>query len=140
LTRTLPAWNKDRARGFYLIADDIAGGFFAINGGTLGDDLENIYYFAPDTLKWEPLRFGYSDLLHWVCAGKYEEFCKELRWPGWEADIANVSGNRCLMNWPPRFTKEGQELSARRGEISIEEAWGFQMELARQMNSVPNIE
>ena len=33
LTRTLPGWNEGRCDGFYLVADDAVGGFFAINGG-----------------------------------------------------------------------------------------------------------
>src|SRR4051794_1850209 len=36
VTRTLPAWNQGRGDGFYLVADDVVGGFFAINGGALG--------------------------------------------------------------------------------------------------------
>src|SRR5437763_631158 len=43
LTRTLPGWNEGRSDGFYLVADDVVGGFFAINGGALGDDVKNIY-------------------------------------------------------------------------------------------------
>src|SRR4051812_31746432 len=35
LGRTLPAWNLGRGAGFYLVADDAIGGFFAINGGAL---------------------------------------------------------------------------------------------------------
>src|SRR5215467_6693496 len=31
LRRTLPSWNEGRSEGFYLVADDAAGGFFAIN-------------------------------------------------------------------------------------------------------------
>ena len=74
LKRTLPSWNKDRANGLYLVADDAVGGFFAMNGGALGEDLKNVYYFAPDSLDWEPLNLGYSDFLHWTCAGKLDVF------------------------------------------------------------------
>jgi Protein of unknown function DUF2625 len=48
--RSLPAWNDGRSKGFYLIADDAVGGFFAVNGGALGEDVGNIYFFAPDSL------------------------------------------------------------------------------------------
>src|SRR6266853_3212737 len=50
LTRTLPAWNQGRSSGFYLVADDAVGGFFAINGGAFGKDVLNMYYWAPDSL------------------------------------------------------------------------------------------
>jgi hypothetical protein len=38
LSRNLASWNEGRASDFCLIADDAVGGFFAINGGRLGDD------------------------------------------------------------------------------------------------------
>src|SRR5580704_12358683 len=38
ITRTLPGWNKARSIGYYLVADDAVGGFFAINGGAFGAD------------------------------------------------------------------------------------------------------
>lgn len=34
LTRTLPGWNRGRANGIYLIADDAMGGFFASKAAT----------------------------------------------------------------------------------------------------------
>src|SRR5262245_20953998 len=45
LARTLPGWNGGRSDGFFLVADDAIGGFFAINGGGLGPDIKNLYYF-----------------------------------------------------------------------------------------------
>jgi len=135
LTRTLPGWNANRRHGFYLIADDVVGGFFALNGGALGNDLKNLYYFAPDTLRWEALNIGYSAFLEWTCVGEYDLFCQNLRWSGWEADVAKVQGDRCLMTWPPLWTKEGQGRSARRAEIPVDEAWGFQMDFRRQLEA-----
>jgi hypothetical protein len=135
LTRTLPGWNMNRGVGFYLVADDAVGGFFAINGGALGGDLKNLYYFASDTLRWEPLNFGYSASLEWACTGKYDVFCHALRWPGWEVDVAAVQGDRCLITWPPLWTKEGHGPSAHRANVPVEEAWGVQMDFARQLKT-----
>ena len=50
ISRTLPGWNKGRSQGYYLVADDAAGGFFAINGGAFGEDVKKMYYWAPDSL------------------------------------------------------------------------------------------
>src|SRR5262245_17685815 len=33
LPRSLTAWNRGRSEDLLLVADDVAGGFFAINGG-----------------------------------------------------------------------------------------------------------
>jgi len=135
LKRTLPGWNDGRANGFYLVADDAVGGFFAMNGGAFGSDVMNIYYFAPDSLRWEPLGMGYSAFLEWACVGKYDMFCQDLRWLGWEEDVARLAGDRCLMTYPPLWTREGREPSAQRGEASVEEAWGLQMDIAMQLGT-----
>ena len=135
LTRTLPSWNKDRANGLYLVADDAIGGFFAMNGGALGEDLKNVYYFAPDSLNWEPLNIGYSDFLHWACMWQLEEFYDWIRWSNWESDVATLHGDRCYGFYPPLFTREGKGGCGDRAEVPVEEAWGLQMDFQRQLNS-----
>jgi hypothetical protein len=61
LPRSLPEWNEGKAPAegekplFYLIADDVIGGFFAINGGAFGKDVGKVYYLTPDTLDWEAI-------------------------------------------------------------------------------------
>jgi hypothetical protein len=135
LKRTLPGWNENRSKDFYLVADDAAGGFFAINGGAFGADVKNLYYFAPDSLRWEPMKIGYSSFLEWVCLGPYEKFCESLRWQGWETDIARITGDRCMMAWPPPFTKEGKQDNVYRSDIPAEEAWGLQMDFAAKFDN-----
>ncbi len=61
LARNILDWNQQRSEGHMLVADDAAGGFFSINGGGLGDDIGSMYYWAPDTLIWEPMEIGYTD-------------------------------------------------------------------------------
>ena len=65
LPRNLTDSNRGRSEGFLLVADDAVGGFFAINGGALGDGVKNVHYWAPDGLEWEDLRFGFTDFLLW---------------------------------------------------------------------------
>jgi hypothetical protein len=72
LTRTLPGWNEGRCDGFYLVAGDAVGGFFAINGGALGPAFKDIYYFAPDLWSgnhsgWALPRFSSGPLVQsWI--------------------------------------------------------------------------
>lgn len=66
LGRDIAAWNEGKADGFLLVADDVLGGFFAINGGALGDDQGNLYYLAPETLEWEALEIGYTAFVEWA--------------------------------------------------------------------------
>ncbi len=46
LSRNLTDWN--RSAHYLLVSNDVVGGFFAINGGGLGADVGNIYYWSPD--------------------------------------------------------------------------------------------
>lgn len=38
---------------YLLVADDILGGFFAINGDAFDRKAGNIFYYAPDSGEWE---------------------------------------------------------------------------------------
>ncbi|WP_232524568.1 DUF2625 family protein [Campylobacter concisus] len=39
--------------GYLLVADDVLGGFFAVNGGAFGGKAGNAFYCVPDSGKWE---------------------------------------------------------------------------------------
>ena len=60
----------DESPPFLLIGDDVVGGFFAINGGGLGEEVGKAHYFAPDSLSWESLGVGYTDFLLWCFSGE----------------------------------------------------------------------
>lgn len=125
LTRTLPAWNAARARGFMLVADDAVGGFFALDGGAFGKNDGAVHYFAPDSLEWEPMKgIGYSAFIAWACEGDIPQFYNSMRWPGWEAEAAALHGDSVIHLWPPLYTKEGADPSkVHRGIVPVAEAF-----------------
>jgi hypothetical protein len=139
LRRTLPGWNKGRAEGFYLIADDVAGGFFAINGGAFGTDKGMVYYWPPDNLHWEPLGFGYSQFLVFVFSDRIEEFYRGLRWDTWRDDIKDLSGDKCFSFYPFLWTKEGAMDASRRAVVPVDEAYSFKMDAVRQISNPKEI-
>lgn len=49
--------------GYLLVADDILGGFFAINGGAFGGKACNVFYYAPDSGEWEDTQLSYPRFL-----------------------------------------------------------------------------
>jgi hypothetical protein len=70
LNRDLMTWNKDKQNNFLLVADDVLGGFFAINAGAFGpESIGKIFYFSPDNLQWEATNKSYSDF----CASAFPE-------------------------------------------------------------------
>jgi hypothetical protein len=130
LPRSLPKWNRGRAydsegrsAGFMLVADDVLGGFFAINGGAFGEGMKDVFYFAPDTLRWESLERGYSDFLLFCFQGELDKFYEQYRWDGWERVTEELPGDQGLLVQPFLFTKEGQRNPVSRTPAPMSELW-----------------
>lgn len=135
MKRSLPVWNKGKTFSEYgepapylLIADDAIGGFYAINGGMLGQDTGNIYYFAPESLDWISLEMGYTDFLLFCFEADMDDFYSDLRWNNWENDVKNLHPDYAYNFYPFLWTKEGKDINkVSRKVISIEEAYDFNM-------------
>ena len=134
LPRTLPGWNQGRSSGFYLVADDAVGGFFAINGGAFGEDLKNMYYWPPDSLDWEPMKIGFTGFFVWALSERLAQFYQTLRWPSWREDIAGLSGDSCFSFYPFLWTKGGPLTTRHRAQAPVQEAFDLKVELLRQLN------
>jgi hypothetical protein len=123
---------------FLLVADDVVGGAFAINGGALGATLGNIYYFAPVALAWEDMELGHSAFVRWTFDGDLDGFYEGIRWSGWQTDIEQLGGDQALSLYPPPWTKEGKDLAkVSRRAVPAHEVWGLQQDFARQLGPRP---
>ena len=138
LTRTLPGWNEGRSKGFYLVADDAVGGFFAINGGAFGADVKNMYYWAPDSLDWEPMNIGFSDFFVWSLSERLAQFYETLRWPTWRQDTGQLSADRCFSFFPELWTKEGSIAASYREHAPVQEVFDLKVHLVRELNKKQN--
>ncbi|MCE2798610.1 MAG: DUF2625 domain-containing protein [Planctomycetaceae bacterium] len=133
LRRTLSEWNRGRNSGLCLVADDAVGGFFAINGGTLGEDIGNIYYWPPDRLEWEPLDFGFTDFFCWSLTSELAGFYDGLRWPNWKLDIQDLHGDQCFCFFPFLWTKEGSVTGSLRRAIPVAETFDLKVDIIQQL-------
>lgn len=142
LDRGMFQWNKGKTfedygqpPAFLLVADDILGGLFAINGGAFGqDDLGQIYYLAPDTLSWEPMNCGYSEFVCWTLEGNIDLFYEPYYWKGWQEEVPKLNGNQVFSFFPFLWTKEGQQIEAvSRKIVPIEESYRLTMDMQRQL-------
>lgn len=141
LKRNLPKWNKGKsferygqAPPFLLIADDAIGGFFALNGGSFGNqDLGKIYYFSPDYLEWEPLEIGYSDFIYWTFTGEIDKFYEGLRWKKWKKEVKEMGADRAMNFYPFLFTEYDDIEKLSRKDVPIEEMWTMQMDVRNQL-------
>jgi Protein of unknown function DUF2625 len=94
-----------------------------------------VHYFGPDDLGWQDLEQGYAEWLHAMLAGSMTEFYTNLRWPGWEAEVANVRLDEGIHTWPPPWTAEGKNLATvSRRAIPLAELLAFHQDTARQLN------
>ena len=133
LARNILDWNAGRSSGYLLVADDVLGGFFCINGGSLGEDRGSMYYWAPDTLKWEAMGFGYSDFVCWAFSDRLAVFYEGHRWSGWEVDVGKISGDQCFNFYPFLWTSQGSVEASSRKAINITEQYAFNSDAVNQM-------
>ena len=117
MQRTLPDWNKGKAfkefgdrPEFFLVADDAAGGYFAINYGSFGNDIDSIYYLSPDDLKWEALGMNYEDFIWFCFTGDLNKFYKGIRWSSWQKDIQALKADEVFHFMPPLWSREGKDV------------------------------
>lgn len=132
IPRSLSEWNTGRADGFYLIADDVFGGFFALDGGALGPGKGEVFYFAPQSLEWESLDCSYTQFLTWACTD-FRGFYDDVRWSGCETHIAELKPDCCFFFYPPLWTAERVLPPLKMQDIPVAEAWDYQMEMHHQL-------
>lgn len=139
-------WNQGKTimdnntnKGFIIVAFDVLGGYFCINSGALGKDIGKIYYFAPDTLDYEALEIGYSQLLNFFLTGRTEQFYQDFRWTNWQEQIASLQYNQVINFVPPLWTKEGKDIeqSAKKA-VNVTEQFLLQSEFREGLNDIEN--
>jgi hypothetical protein len=129
---------RDEAPGHMLVAFDVLGGKFALNGGALPASTGEICYFAPDDLDWLPLGMGHGDFIAWCLTGRLAEFATDLRWTGWEAEVATLDLDQGISVYPFPFTVEGRDLNkVSRRPVPIAELLALWDDLAAQIDGVP---
>jgi hypothetical protein len=137
LERALGRWNAELGvpvGDCMIVGDDVVGGVFAIDGGALGFARGNVCYFAPDRLAWEDMGLGYGAFVGWALRGDLALFYENLRWPGWEAEVAQVASDRALSLYPPPWTVEGKDVSkVSRGAVPVGQLFHMQMDVRSQL-------
>jgi Protein of unknown function DUF2625 len=117
---------------FLLVADDVIGGFFAINGGGLPGAAGSVEYFAPDTLDWQDLELTYTGFLQFAMSGDLERFYANSRWTDWRDEIVNLPGDHAICVYPFLWAG-GPAIGERsRRAVPVAELWAVQPEIRSQ--------
>lgn len=132
--RDIVSWNEigdsgssSRLKGCLLIADDILGGFFAINGGAFQGEKGNVFYFAPDTLEWEDLEMGYTDFIHWALVGDVSKFYESFRWREWKKEVINANCEQGILIYPFLWAEGPELINRARKPVPIDELWNVNL-------------
>ncbi len=140
LPRSMADWNWERTYHesgvqppYLLVADDVIGGFFALDGGRLGGKVGSMFYFAPDTLRWEPMDVSYSDFVCWCFSGNIAKYYTDYRWKGWQEDVKSLPGDKVFGFYPLLWAKADSLESRYRRPIPIAEQYAVQFEIAKQL-------
>ncbi|MBC7862721.1 MAG: DUF2625 domain-containing protein [Bacteroidia bacterium] len=141
LDRNLMDWNKGKTFSAYgqqipylLIADDVLGGFFAINGGGLDTaEIGKVFYFAPDNLLWESIGYTYTEFIVFCFSGNIKKFYESFYWTDWEKDLRIMDGNQGISCFPFLCTTEGKDINkVSRKAVPIKELWLLHNDLRKQ--------
>jgi Protein of unknown function DUF2625 len=143
LDRSVMNWNKGKTferdfdcLSFVLIADDVLGGFFAVNSGGGLDSVAigKVFYLAPDNLLWENTNYTYTQFLDFCLNGDIQKYYEPYYWIGWKEDIQKINGNQGISCYPFLWTTEGKDINkVFRKPVPIEELWFINNDFRKQL-------
>lgn len=141
LDRGVFAWNQGKTihklgqpPSHLLIADDLLGGYFAVNAGGLGSKMGKVHYLPQDRLEWECLDTTYSEFVYWAFHGDLDKFYQGFRWKTWQQDAKAASGHQVFSFYPFLWSKEGGEIEkCHRELVPIEEHYRLTMEFRKKL-------
>jgi hypothetical protein len=138
LTRDLGFWpDPDASPRVLVVGLDVLGGIFAIDGGELGA-AGHVHYFAPDELDWMDCEQHYTGWLSALVGGALPQFYEELRWSGWEAEVAALAPDQGISFQPMLWTEESRPLEkASRRAVPLSQMLEMAFELAAQLSAPP---
>lgn len=143
----LLAWNRlapgavlNTPTDAFVVAHDAVGGFFAANHGAFAPVVENqpsIFYLPPDTLEPFDTRLSYTTFLEWALTGPLDRFYVDLRWPGWEDEVAAVTPDQGINFYPMLWAAGAPLVERSRRPVRQRELWGLYRDFSRQIAHLP---
>lgn len=144
LPDTLLTWNGltepamgAPVEGGFVVAVDVLGGVFALNGGGLGPH-QGIHYFAPDRLQWEAMERSHLAFVEWALRGDLTRFYASMRWPGWEREVGALTPAYGIAVYPFLWTAGPPIVARSRRAVPLAELWALEREMAQQVKDVPS--
>ena len=112
-----------------VVAHDVVGGFFLVNGGGLPGERLEVLHLPADALEAERTGRRYGDWLRWLFDLDLDRFYEGLRWPGWEQEVAALGPDEGLAIYPFAWTEEGRDVAAaHRSPVPVTELWSVRLQ------------
>ena len=113
-----------------IVADDMLGGLFALNGGRFGPDRQGqVFHLPADDVVWMPLDFGYYNFVSWCLSGDLGTFYQSFN----HLDAFEVQPrptfNAVYSFYPFLWTKEAKSTSPSARLIDAGESLRFRIDL-----------
>jgi len=97
-----------------------------------------VCYWGPDTLAWTPLGGGYGQFARMVLGGGMAGFYQDLRWPGWQDEVAALGPGQGISVYPFLFTAQSRPVArASRRPVPFAELLGVHAAAGRQVSRLP---
>ncbi|MCM1127538.1 MAG: DUF2625 domain-containing protein [Lachnospiraceae bacterium] len=90
---------------FFIIADDVFGGVFALKKTGINGD-NTIYYLSPDTLEWEDLEIVYLEFLTFFLGDTSDEFYQPFKWKSFSKDVEGIKYDQGISIYPYLWSNE----------------------------------
>ena len=120
------------------VAFDVLGGRFAVNGGGLPGQPGEVCYWGPDTLAWTCLGAGYSQFARALLGGGLAALYQDLRWPGWQDEVAALRPDQGIAVYPFLCTAESRPVArASRRPVPFAELLALHVGLERRAGQLP---
>ncbi len=146
MQRTLSDWNKGKSvkefcsrPPYLLIADDAAGGYFAVNYGFLSHGFDSVFYLSPDKLQWEPMQGNYEDFLLFCFNSDLNKFYTGIRWRSWKSDLQTLNADQVFHFFPPLWSTEGKDVErSKRKAVPAGEQYFYNLSRRKAMGIIDN--
>ena len=128
INEAIGVWNQGESPDLLLIADDTAGGLYALNGGRLRQSsLGSVFYLAADETVWMALDVGYADFIAWCLTGDLSFVFDDVDRHDVPAGMIEIDKVRSF--YPFLWTREGSSGKADVRLVDADEALRLRIEL-----------
>lgn len=115
---------------FLIVADDVLGGLFALNGGRFGQSRQGeVFHLPADDTAWVPLGAGHADFVAWCVTGDLAQFYGPLADLEEYKALPRPAFDATYSFYPFLWTQEARNSRPNVRLVSAEESLRLRLEL-----------